>query len=409
MSRNVKHIYEFGPFELDSAEGFLRVAGREIPLSPTPYGVLLALVENAGHIVERNSLMKRGWPESTIVDEANLNQQISVLRRTLRETDGNQEYIETLPHRGYRFIVPVKVSEVVVSSEGEYILVISATIKDVDKPMAAAIEAHLRKLSNDVTLTLTKIDRGSIVLTFRGTREGFERIEAQVTSGGLVDIFGLKIERVSWSRTFGQLEKGSPRARPRESADLSGWDSLAIPHQGTIALTPQAFERLLSWLSVDRDVAAKRYESIRQKLVAFFGHRGADRPDELADATIDSVAKKLDQANSVDPESYFLAIARRIHLSYVRPSPLSAAHTKLLNEDTGGDIRKNECLSGCLRKLSAADRDLIKSYYASSSESVLNRRRELAAKLGLTPSVLRMRIFRIRTRLRTCVNECLEK
>ena len=73
------------------------------------------LVENAGHLVDKDDLMKRVWPDA-FVEEGNLNKNIFVLRKVLGEWDGGREYIETVPKRGYRFVAPV--SEVT-HAEGE--------------------------------------------------------------------------------------------------------------------------------------------------------------------------------------------------------------------------------------------------------------------------------------------------
>ena len=64
------------------------------------------LVEHAGHLVEKDALIKRVWPDA-FVEEGNLNKNIFFLRKTLGEWEGGREYIETVPKRGYRFIAPV--------------------------------------------------------------------------------------------------------------------------------------------------------------------------------------------------------------------------------------------------------------------------------------------------------------
>src|SRR6476660_10490544 len=107
MTKQVKHIYEFGPFHLDATEHVLRKNGQEIVLTPKPYEVLLILIENSGHIVEREAIMKKCWP-NTSVEDSNITQHISDLREILREGGDSYEYIETIPRRGYRFTATVK-------------------------------------------------------------------------------------------------------------------------------------------------------------------------------------------------------------------------------------------------------------------------------------------------------------
>jgi serine/threonine protein kinase/Tol biopolymer transport system component len=106
MSVHIKQFYAFGPFRLDSEKRVLVRDGRPIPLAPKGAEILLVLVENAGHLVDKDNLIKRVWPDA-IVEEGNLNKNVSVLRKVLGEWDGGREYIETVPKRGYRFVAPV--------------------------------------------------------------------------------------------------------------------------------------------------------------------------------------------------------------------------------------------------------------------------------------------------------------
>lgn len=105
MSHQPHWIYEFGEYRLDPAERLLQRSGQAIPLQPKLFDLLLALVERAGHLIEKDELMKVVWPD-TIVEEANLSNNISILRKTLQE-DG-QRFIETVPKWGYRFDAPVQ-------------------------------------------------------------------------------------------------------------------------------------------------------------------------------------------------------------------------------------------------------------------------------------------------------------
>jgi DNA-binding winged helix-turn-helix (wHTH) protein/Flp pilus assembly protein TadD len=98
-------LYEFGPFELD-AERLLLLDGDEpLPLGPKVVETLLALIEHPGEVIAKTDLLTRIWPEG-YVDEANLAQNVYVLRKTLRSR-WNVEAIETIPRRGYRFKAPV--------------------------------------------------------------------------------------------------------------------------------------------------------------------------------------------------------------------------------------------------------------------------------------------------------------
>src|ERR1700730_11431290 len=100
--REPKYLYEFGPFRLDPAERLLMRGGNSIPLSPKAFETLLLLVENSGHLLKKDELMKRVWPDA-FVEEANLALHISAIRRALDDRNGGEEYIQTVPKIGYRF------------------------------------------------------------------------------------------------------------------------------------------------------------------------------------------------------------------------------------------------------------------------------------------------------------------
>ncbi len=99
-------IYEFGPFQLDAERLLLLDSDAPIPLGPKVVETLLALIEHPGELIGKNDLLARIWPEG-YVDEANLAQNVYVLRKTLRAR-WNAEAIETIPRRGYRFTAPVR-------------------------------------------------------------------------------------------------------------------------------------------------------------------------------------------------------------------------------------------------------------------------------------------------------------
>ncbi|MDQ3817596.1 MAG: FlgO family outer membrane protein [Acidobacteriota bacterium] len=102
-------IYEFGHFLLDTRERTLLLEGRAVALTPKAFDTLLVLVENSGHVIEKGELMRRVWPDA-FVEENNLAQNISLLRKVLDEQSNGIKYIETVPRRGYRFTADVKSS-----------------------------------------------------------------------------------------------------------------------------------------------------------------------------------------------------------------------------------------------------------------------------------------------------------
>ena len=107
MSTRPQHLYEFGPYRLDTAERLLLRDGQPVPLTPKAFEMLVVLVERSGHLVEKDELMKVVWAEA-FVEESNLTNNVSVLRKLLGQGENGRSYIETVPKRGYRFMVPVK-------------------------------------------------------------------------------------------------------------------------------------------------------------------------------------------------------------------------------------------------------------------------------------------------------------
>ena len=106
MSKTDKQLFEFGRFRLDAAERLLLRDGVPIPLTPKSFDLLLALITQPGHLLEKETLLKTVWPDS-FIEENNLADNIFKLRKALGEGENGQKFIETIPKRGYRFIATV--------------------------------------------------------------------------------------------------------------------------------------------------------------------------------------------------------------------------------------------------------------------------------------------------------------
>jgi DNA-binding winged helix-turn-helix (wHTH) protein/TolB-like protein/Flp pilus assembly protein TadD len=107
LSEPRPHVYEFGDFRLDADKRLLlRHDGQIVPLKPKIFETLLYLVEHNGTVLAKDELMRAVWPD-TVVEENNLSQNISALRRALGETPDQHRYIVTVPGRGFRFVAPV--------------------------------------------------------------------------------------------------------------------------------------------------------------------------------------------------------------------------------------------------------------------------------------------------------------
>jgi DNA-binding winged helix-turn-helix (wHTH) protein/TolB-like protein len=107
MRDNSQHFYEFGRFRLDPNERVLLRDQEIVYLTPKVFEILLVLVQNSGQVISKDGLMKKVWPDS-FVEEGNLTQNISLLRKALGEGQNGLQYIETVARRGYRFVAPVR-------------------------------------------------------------------------------------------------------------------------------------------------------------------------------------------------------------------------------------------------------------------------------------------------------------
>jgi len=103
----INHAYEFGLFLLDTDRQLLLKELQPIALTPKTYDTLLVLVESGGRLLSKEELMKALWPDS-FVEDSNLTQQISMIRKALGESPGEDRYIVTVQGRGYRFAASVK-------------------------------------------------------------------------------------------------------------------------------------------------------------------------------------------------------------------------------------------------------------------------------------------------------------
>jgi RNA polymerase sigma factor (sigma-70 family) len=179
-------------------------------------------------------------------------------------------------------------------------------------------------------------------------------------------------------------------------------------------LTQQAFEGLLRQFNEDAETAASEYETVRRKLTLFFELRLSRQPDSLTDETIDRVARKLDEGESISNlRAYFFGVAKRVLLESqgrdIRERVALETHSQLSMPERNQEGRhvRIECLKRCLLALPAEARDLILAYYEAGRGPSEEARRALADRLGLSYGNLKIRAHRIRGKLEQCLNECL--
>ena len=175
-------------------------------------------------------------------------------------------------------------------------------------------------------------------------------------------------------------------------------------------LTPASFERLLMALDSDRDRAAVGYENLRLKLIRFFELRGCQSSEVYADHVMDRLARRIDAGERIENVySYCYGIARKFLLEVQRQSARESDALKSLTQSQNGGLGVEEAadarklLAQCMAQLPTESRDLLLAYYQLDKQAGIDRRKELANRLGIPLNALRLRAHRIRARLQECV------
>lgn len=189
------------------------------------------------------------------------------------------------------------------------------------------------------------------------------------------------------------------------------------------------FRELLRWLDEGQDSEGQRYLEVRRRLELYFDRKNCASPAELADETLNRVARKLEEngeITGVAPLQYCYIVAKFVFLETLRadkraphyrpalglnPSNLSASSVTLLDAAAAASQKEKiaDCLEHCLQNLSSEDRNLIVEYYRGEQRSKIEHRAALAARLGLTANALSIRACRVRQRLEICIQACLER
>ncbi len=185
-------------------------------------------------------------------------------------------------------------------------------------------------------------------------------------------------------------------------------------------MEPESFERFLRWL--DREVGSdgERYIEIRRRLVSYFDRKNCRTPEDLADETLNRVARRLEEEGRIDvetPEKYCYITAKFVFLESLRSKEKQnvaidpAIENKLISEVTGDENENEirfECLEKCADKLEVSNREIIFRYYYGEERIKIENRRMLAQKFELSVNALSIRACRIREKLRGCVKKCVD-
>ena len=186
-------------------------------------------------------------------------------------------------------------------------------------------------------------------------------------------------------------------------------------------LTQLAFSRLLEWLDDGVDSQGETYLEMRRRLVMYFDRRNRLSADELADETLNRIGRTLEKTTITirPPARYCYVVAKFVLLEDFRRerqhvtldesrSEASAIGARLARVDDGMALteRRLECLDRCLDELKPEQRELVVDYYRDTRRQKIERRREIAKRLGISMNALGIRACRIRSALETCVESC---
>jgi DNA-directed RNA polymerase specialized sigma24 family protein len=176
--------------------------------------------------------------------------------------------------------------------------------------------------------------------------------------------------------------------------------------------TPGDLSTLVSWLDGSEGAGGQSYVAMHGRLASYFARKGCRAPEDLADDTLSRVARRLREEGGITgvvPAQYCYIVARFVFLEHLR-SPehdgvgLVGDVPERPSVEEEGRERLLASLDDCLAQLDARDRTLILEYYSGGRAARIAMRRELAAKLGLSPNAMSIRACRLRERLRTCVS-----
>jgi DNA-directed RNA polymerase specialized sigma24 family protein len=188
--------------------------------------------------------------------------------------------------------------------------------------------------------------------------------------------------------------------------------------------TELAFNRLLEWLDDGVESGGGRYLEIRRRLIAYFERRNRPFADELADETLNRIARTLEQDGAIatrPPARYCYVVARfvllencrreRRHVSFDEPWVPVSARTGVEVPGAGADgtaIREQrlDCLDRCLLELKPEQREMVVEYYRNTRREKIEGRRAIAQRLGISINALGIRVYRIRDALMACVERC---
>lgn len=176
-----------------------------------------------------------------------------------------------------------------------------------------------------------------------------------------------------------------------------------------MTITQEQFDSLLTWLGNDRELAGRKYETIRSGLVRIFVSKGFSDAEDLADETINRVMVRLPDIRANyrgEPACYFHGVARNIIRESNRRKEVPAGAIDGRVEPKPDSNEDHDCLGHCLDRLPASKRDLILEYYLYEGHEKIEHHKQMAGQLKITEGAVRSRAYQIRARLENCMRQC---
>ena len=252
MDTDVERPLRFGSFELDRRSRELRKGASRVRLQEQPFEILCLMLERPGHVVTRDELRQRLWPNGTFVDfEHSLNAAVKRLRAALGDDADNPRYVETLPRRGYRFIGAVEEAHAQESARNG-----APRLRMVVLPFTSLAEEGCQEyftdgLTEEMIAQLGRLCRGRIgviarqsSMAFKGTTRAAREIGEALRAAYLLE---------------GSVRREGDRVRI--TARL-------VETTGETNLWVETYERhLTDCLSVQAEVAARIAQSLAMELV----------------------------------------------------------------------------------------------------------------------------------------------
>lgn len=193
-------------------------------------------------------------------------------------------------------------------------------------------------------------------------------------------------------------------------------------------LNQDALNQVLHWLDAGVDSHGESYLEMRRRLVLYFDRKNCFSPDDLADETLNRVARKLEekgQITDVSPAHYCYIVAKFVFLEAVRSEKHTGKSVEEITEsggtlpglitparpDEAAEVREKllNCLERCLTRLGSEERRLIVEYYQGEKKEKIERRSHLALRMSMTLNALSIRACRIRSKLEACLKVCSQE